>query len=156
MINLYKYLIAFVLLMSTHNIYAQYKELNEQQELIDLFFAAARTGNIDVINEFLNQGFPVNVRSRDNYTALMIATYHGQYNIVNALIEHGADVCLRDSRGHTAVMGAIVKAEWKIARQLKKVDCDSKAKQEDNLTTDEFAKVFGQEEKWKRLMEKSE
>ncbi|WP_343569239.1 ankyrin repeat domain-containing protein [Acinetobacter sp.] len=155
MIKFYKYLISFVLLISTPNIYAQYKEINGQQELIDLFFAAARIGNIDVINEFLNQGFPVNVRNSDNYTALMIATYHGQHDIVNALIEHGADVCLRDSRGHTAVMGAIVKAEWKIARQLKKVDCDSKAKQENNLTTDEFAKVFGQEEKWKRLLETS-
>ncbi len=40
-------------------------QMTSQQELIDIFFAAARTGNQEVINEFLKHGFPVDVRNVD-------------------------------------------------------------------------------------------
>ncbi len=38
-------------------------QMTSQQELIDIFFAAAKTGNQEVINEFLKHGFPVDVRN---------------------------------------------------------------------------------------------
>lgn len=125
----------------------------EQKEVIDLFFAAARTGNSEVINEFLKHGFPVDVRNHDGYTPLMMASYYGHQDIVTSLLNKGADRCLRDNKGNTALMGAIFKLEWSIAKQLKSVDCDVNAKKTGQKTVAEFAKVIGQEEKLKKLLD---
>ena len=133
-------------------------ELNEeslkksQQELIDLFFTAAKTGNQEVINEFLKNGFPVDVRNPQSYTALMMAAYYGQQSIVDILIKYGADRCARDSKGNTALMGAMFKLEWGVVKQLRKVDCDVNAKQTGQKTVAEFAKVIGQENKLKEMI----
>ncbi len=121
---------------------------NSQQELIDLFFAAAKTGNQDVINEFLTYGFPVNVRNRAGYTPLMMAAYYGHQNTVTTLLEYGADPCARDSKGNTALMGAMFKLEWKIVKQLYQASCDDNPQQK---TAADFAKVIGQEEKFENL-----
>lgn len=124
-----------------------------QQELMDLYFAAARTGNSEVINEFLKHGFPVDIKNKDGYTALMMASYYGHEDIVTTLLNQGADRCLRDNKGNTALMGAIFKLEWSIAKQLKNVDCDVNAKQTGQKTLAEFAKVIGQDEKLKQLLQ---
>lgn len=126
-------------------------QMNSQQELIDLFFAAAKTGNEDVINEFLKYGFPIDTRNADGYTPLMMAAYYGHQNIVTTLIAHGADRCIRDNKGNTALMGAMFKLEWSIVKQLRKTDCDVNAKQTGQKTVEEFAKVIGQDEKFKQL-----
>ena len=123
-----------------------------QQELIDLYFAAARTGQHEVITEFLKHGFPVDVRNKEGYTALMMASYYGHQNIVTTLLAQGADRCARDNKGNTALMGAIFKLEWTIAKQLRQVDCDVNAKQTGQKTTEEFAKVIGQDQKFKEML----
>jgi uncharacterized protein len=125
-----------------------------QQELIDLFFAAAKTGNQEVINEFLKNGFPVDVRNSQGYTALMMAAYYGQEPVVDTLMKYGADRCARDNKGNTALMGAIFKLEWGVVKQLRKVDCDANAKQTGQKTVAEFAKVIGQEKKLQEVMKK--
>jgi len=119
------------------------------QELTNYFFAAAKTGQTEVLNEFLEKGFPINLRNSQSYTALMMATYHGQKEAVDILLHHGADTCLKDKRGHTAMMAAVVKAEWTIARILYKKDCHLAHSTEKTL--EEFARVFGQTEKLKAL-----
>ncbi len=126
-------------------------QVNSQQELIDLFFAAAKTGNEEVINEFLKYGFPVDVRNKDGYTPLMMAAYYGHQNIVATLIGKGADRCARDNKGNTALMGAMFKLEWSIVKQLRKTDCDVNAKQTGQKTVEQFAKIIGQDEKLKQL-----
>lgn len=125
-----------------------------QQELIDMFFAAAKTGQQDVVSTFLSHGFPVDVKNAQGFTPLMMAAYYGHQNVVTSLLSYGADRCLRDHKGHTALMGAIVKAEWSIAKQLRKIDCDVNAKKNNQMTAEEFAQYFGQEEKFKQLTEK--
>ena len=127
--------------------------ITAQQEVVDLFFAAARTGNSEVINEFLKHGFPVDVRNKDGYTPLMMASYYGHQDIVTSLLNKGADRCLRDNKGNTALMGAIFKLEWSIAKQLKNVDCDVNAKRTGQKTVAEFAKVIGQDENLKKLLD---
>ena len=97
----------------------QNDQISAQQELIELFFAAAKTGNDEVINEFLTHGFPVDVRNTSGFTPLMMATYYGQQSIVTILLAHGADRCTRDNKGNTALMGAMFKMEWAIAKQLR-------------------------------------
>ena len=128
-------------------------------QLTAYFFAAARTGDVIVLNEFLQQGFPVDQRNKQSYTALMVATYAGQQTAVELLLKQGANACLRDKRGHTAMMGAIVKAEWTIGKILYPIDCnedssiDAKAPVTDKekMTVAQFAEVFGQSEKLQQL-----
>jgi len=126
------------------------------QELIDLFFAAARSGQHDVIQEFLKHGFPVDVRNKDGYTPLMMATYYGHQSIVTTLLKHGADRCARDNRGNTALMGALFKMEFAIAKQLRQMDCDAQAKKAGQKTTAEFAKVIGQEKQLQKIIQEAE
>lgn len=82
----------------------------------------------------------------------MMASYHGHQNVVATLLEKGADRCVRDHKGNTALMGAIFKLEWSIAKQLHKVDCDANAKQADQKTTAEFAKVMGQDQQFNQIL----
>ena len=127
--------------------------MNSQQELVALFFAAAKTGNDEVINEFLKHGFPADVRNSDGYTPLMMATYYGHQSIVTSLLKHGADRCARDNKGNTALMGALFKMEFAIARQLHQVDCDAQAEKSGQKTTAEFARVIGQEKQLQKIIQ---
>ena len=131
-------------------------QMTSQQELINLFFAAAKIGNSEVINEFLKHGFPVDVRNKDGYTPLMMATYYGHQSIVTTLLQHGADRCARDNRGNTALMGALLKMEFAIAKQLRQVDCDAQAPKTGQKTTAEFAQVIGQEKQLQKLIQEQE
>lgn len=147
------------LLMVSAAVLAEEQSQDPLQQLTSYFFAAARTGDTLVLNEFLQQGFPVNQRNNQSYTALMVATYAGQQAAVELLLKQGADACLRDKRGHTAMMGAIVKAEWSIGKILYPIDCnedssvDAKAPVTDKekMTVAQFAEVFGQSEKLQQL-----
>lgn len=129
------------------------------KQLQHYFFAAARTGEQAVLQEFIAAGYPVNTRNELSYTALMVAAYAGQAQAVALLLQAGADACIRDKRGHTALMGAMIKAEWDIARTLYQRDCDqdNKARATDvitdknHMTAAQFAQVFGQIEKFRQL-----
>lgn len=116
----------------------------EYKELVDYFFAAARTGNDDIVDEYLEHGFPANQRNDETYTALMVAAYNGHGDIVTTLIAFGADACLQDKRGNTALMGALIKGEFKIAKFLHKhYSCDKAQKNKAGQTLEEFAEMFG-------------
>ncbi|MBW3832032.1 hypothetical protein GNY90_02945 [Aeromonas hydrophila] len=127
--------------------------------LQDYFFAAARSGEVSVLNEFINAGFPIDERNVQSYTALMIAAYQGQSEAVHSLLKAGADACLRDKRGHTALMGAVIKGEWRIAKTLYAIDCDMNSNRrpdepvtdKNTMTAAQFAERFGQGERFRAL-----
>jgi len=152
-------LLILSLLLLSALVQAEEQAPDPLEQLTSYFFAAARTGDTLVLNEFLQQGFPVDQRNNQSYTALMVATYSGQQGAVELLLKQGADACLRDKRGHTAMMGAIVKAEWTIGKILYPIDCkedssvDAKAPITDKqkMTVAQFAEVFGQSEKLQQL-----
>lgn len=121
------------------------------EEVVELFFSAAKVGNIEVLQEFLKHGFPVDIQDHSGYSALMMASYYGQKDAVKTLLQYNANRCLRDKRGHTALMGAIVKAEWSIAKQLRQVDCDANAEKTGQLTAEQFAIQFGQQQRLKLI-----
>ncbi len=125
--------------------------VNGSDEVIELFFSAAKVGNTEVLHEFLKHGFPIDVQDQSGYSALMMASYYGQKDAVKLLLQQGANRCLRDKRGHTALMAAIVKAEWSIAKQLRQVDCDLNAATTGQLTAEQFALQFGQQQRLKDI-----
>ncbi|MCA3911203.1 ankyrin repeat domain-containing protein [Vibrio vulnificus] len=121
------------------------------QSLIGLFFDATRIGNGEVINEFLDAGFPINQRNYKSYTALMVAAYQGQREIVQLLLARGANACLQDKRGNTALMGALLKREIGIAKDLYQADCPSDLLNKAGLDLKQFAEIYGQSEVLKSL-----
>ncbi|WP_062269261.1 ankyrin repeat domain-containing protein [Endozoicomonas arenosclerae] len=122
------------------------------QQLMDFFFAAARTNDTEVISTFVEAGFPINAKNHKGYTALMVATYNGQPNVFQLLLSEGSDPCLQDNRGNTALMAAIFRGELKMAYRLMKSECDTQQKNNAGQTAEEFARVFGQEKVLEKLL----
>lgn len=114
------------------------------QLLVDYFFAAARTGDITVLEHFLDAGFPIDQRNSQTYTALMVAAYNGQEAATDFLLEHSANACLQDKRGNTAMMGAVIKAEFNIVKRLYAKECDANLTNNAGMTLTEFARYWGQ------------
>lgn len=124
--------------------------------LVSLFFDAARTGNNEVIQKFVDAGFPVNEKNHQSYTALMVAAYQGQKDTVKLLLKEGANACIEDKRGNTAFMGALLKREIEIAKRLYQADCSyDESRNKAGLNVEEFAALFGQAETLKMLNEES-
>jgi ankyrin repeat protein len=116
----------------------------EYQDLVALFFDAARIGDNEVLETFVSQGFPVDQRNNQSYTALMVAAYSGNKESVRLLIDSGANACLQDKRGNTALMGALIKREIIIAKDLYQAECSPELRNKAGLNLQEFAQIYGQ------------
>jgi len=147
----------FVLMITSPFNMANADQANQEkayEQLIPYYYAAARTGDNEVISEFLNAGLPIDVKNHKGYTALMIATYNGQKNVVNTLIKEGANVCAQDNRGNTALMAAVFRGEFSIAKTLMSEDCDENQQNKAGQTAVMYASLFGREELRELLIER--
>ncbi|MCX2790186.1 ankyrin repeat domain-containing protein [Vibrio sp. Sgm 5] len=127
-------------------------ELEEEyQSLVELFFDAARIGNNEVVDTFVSQGFPIDQRNTQSYTALMVAAYQGHRETVRLLLDSGANACLQDKRGNTVLMGALIKREIGIAKDLYQADCSPELRNKAGLNLKEFAEIYGQSNVLKSL-----
>ncbi|MEW5249668.1 ankyrin repeat domain-containing protein [Microbulbifer sp. 2201CG32-9] len=115
------------------------------EDLLPYYFAAARSDNTEVLREFVQAGFPLDARNPKGYTALMIATYHGNSEAANYLLAQGADACAEDNRGNTALMAAIFRGEFALARTLIQRDCDLQHRNKAGNSAAGFAQVFGRD-----------
>ncbi|WP_159651877.1 ankyrin repeat domain-containing protein [Vibrio atypicus] len=116
----------------------------EYQVLVSLFFDAVRIGNTEIVEQFIDAGFPVNQRNLQSYTPLMVATYQGEKKAVRLLLDSGADPCLQDKRGNTAIMGALLKREISIAKMLYQAECSPEITNKAGLSLEQFAELYGQ------------
>ncbi|MDH6015488.1 ankyrin repeat domain-containing protein [Vibrio splendidus] len=141
----------FSLLFSLSLLAADDKLEEEYQSLVGLFFDAARIGNNEVVDAFVSQGFPVDQRNNQSYTALMVAAYQGNRETVGLLLDSGANACLQDKRGNTALMGALIKREISIAKDLYQAECSPELRNKAGLNLKEFAEIYGQSNVLKSL-----
>ncbi len=72
------------------------------------FLDACREGNIDLIDDFLEEGISPNTMDKEGKTALMLAciNLHNDY-VVKMLLENGANIYAQDINGKTALDYAI-------------------------------------------------
>ncbi|CAK3196186.1 conserved exported hypothetical protein [Vibrio crassostreae] len=136
--------IVFALSLSFSLLAADNQLEDEYQSLVGLFFDAARIGNNEVVDAFVSQGFPVDQRNNQSYTALMVAAYQGNRETVRLLLDSGANACLQDKRGNTALMGALIKREISIAKDLYQAECSPELRNKAGLNLKEFAEIYGQ------------
>jgi ankyrin repeat protein len=116
--------------------------VDTQAQLREMFFQAAREGRQDMLGEFINARFDLNVQDDKGYTALILAAYHGQQATVTQLLDAGADPCAKDLRGNTALMGAIFKGELSIAQQLVAANCAPDERNNAGQTAAMYAALF--------------
>ncbi|ROP21086.1 ankyrin repeat domain-containing protein [Vibrio crassostreae] len=143
--------IVFALSLSFSLLAADNQLEEEYQSLVGLFFDAARIGNNEVVDAFVSQGFPVDQRNNQSYTALMVAAYQGNRETVRLLLDSGANACLQDKRGNTALMGALIKREISIAKDLYQAECSPELRNKAGLNLKEFAEIYGQSNVLKSL-----
>lgn len=68
--------------------------------------AAARAGDVDVVELLLDHGAPIEPRDHLGRGPLYWAAYLGHRAVVELLLDRGADVHARDQRGDTPLHGA--------------------------------------------------
>lgn len=87
----------------------------EQRQLQEAFFAAARSGNTQALVEIGTSGINVNARDGNDQTALMIAASEGKLEAVSCLVELlQADLSAASSNGYKAI-------HWSAMRKQKPV-----------------------------------
>ena len=67
------------------------------QDNNELFWKAAKSNDVKILQELLDQGIDVNTKNHYGLTALTFATDKGNLEAVNFLLENGADPNLKDS-----------------------------------------------------------
>ncbi|MGE8414607.1 MAG: ankyrin repeat domain-containing protein [Pseudomonas sp.] len=111
-------------------------------QLENYYFDAARRGDVEMLDTFIESGYSLDTRDDKGYTALILAAYHGQGLAVEHLLVAGADACAQDLRGNTALMGAIFKGEVRIARRLMAADCSPDQRNAAGQTAAMYAGLF--------------
>ena len=75
-----------------------------QESVRDLFIGSAGSGDLQTVQELLDDGVDVNVHgSFGGPTALIVAARLGHVDIVKTLLAHGAEVNAEDDYGQTAL-----------------------------------------------------
>ncbi|KPA89204.1 MULTISPECIES: ankyrin repeat domain-containing protein [Pseudomonas] len=111
-------------------------------QIQDYYFDAARRGDVQMLQTFIDAGYPLDTQDAQGYTALILAAYHGQGPAVERLLAAGANACVQDKRGNTALMGAIFKGEVRIARRLLNSDCNPDQRNAAGQTAAMYAGLF--------------
>ena len=85
---------------------------------VEMFIAGADANRLDVILHFLKKGVDVNARTKNGYTALIIAASKGNLDVIELLLVRGAEVDLVNEEGWTALMEAIRRGREKTVDRL--------------------------------------
>src|SRR5258707_504542 len=67
---------------------------------------AARTNNVKLAQQLIDQKIDVNQKDDRGYTPLILATYNQSPDVAELLLKHGADPEARDTTGRSALMGS--------------------------------------------------
>lgn len=78
----------------------------------------ARDGQTDLLEQYVEGGYPVDHPDAAGNTLLMLAAYHGHAGTVRMLLGHGADPDRLNDRGQSPVAGALFKGEDDVVRVL--------------------------------------
>ena len=101
----------------------------------DNLWAAARTGDLAAMKQYIAEGADVNVPDDDlNLSPLAWSTLYGQTEAVRLLIKNGADVNARDEDSGTVLHGAALFGRAEVAKLLVESGADIQARNDDGAT----------------------
>lgn len=132
----------FILCVWAHFSVAESAPISIEQQLKDYLFNAARQGDSEILNEFIQAGYNLDAQDGKGYTALILAVYNGHLESVEQLLQAGANPCTEDKRGNTALLGAIFKGELRIAKRLMDAQCSPDQRNHAGQTPAMYAALF--------------
>lgn len=77
----------------------------------DTLFAAAEAGDLETVRALAVAGFPIDIRSKNGWNALIVATYHERKELVKWLLASGFGVNDANYKGTTILMYALTAAQ---------------------------------------------
>ena len=107
-------------------------------------FEAARTGEIEAVQDFLRSGVDVNDSDRSNWTPLMYAAWKGQVEVVRMLVGAGANVDA-DAHSLTALMWACSQGHLPVVVSLLESGADPRVRNASGETALDVADDAGQD-----------
>lgn len=147
-------LLVLVMLFLASGLVRAGEKTSLQDQLRAYYFDAARAGDSEMLDEFIQAGYDLNTADGKGYTALILAAYHGHLPLVQRLLAAGADPCAQDLRGNTALMGAIFKGELAVAKLLLQTPCNPDQRNGAGQTAAMYAALFQREELLMALRER--
>lgn len=115
----------------------------EAVALAHRLFDAARAGDADTLNRYLDAGVPVSLTNSAGDGLLMLAAYNGHASTVADLARRGVDVNKANDRGQTPLAGAAFKGYTDVAEVLVAAGADPDA---GSPSAREAARMFGRPE----------
>ena len=99
------------------------------------FFKAAADGDVMAVTGFISAGMNVNVKNKDDDTALTAMAAQGNVKVIDALLRYGADVNAKGRNGWTALLLALQEEHGDVVdRLLAQPNLDLKAETPDKMT----------------------
>ena len=95
---------------------------------VERWFVAAEKGQFKVVQDMVAEGFPVDQRDRDGWSAIQFAALLGRPKTVAVLIAAGADVNQADPLGMTPLMAAAVSGSRQTVKRLIAAGADPDAR----------------------------
>ncbi|KAF8396315.1 hypothetical protein HHK36_017930 [Tetracentron sinense] len=116
-----------------------YNRLFDALRLGDSLCAAARKGEVRMIQQLLEKGALINGWDQHGWTALHRAAFKGRVEAVRMLVEKGADVNARDEDGYTALHCAAESGQADAIELLVKKGADLEARTNKGVTALQIA-----------------
>jgi ankyrin repeat protein len=99
------------------------------------FFKAAADGDVMAVNGFISAGMDVNVKNKDDDTALTAMAAQGNAKVIDVLLRAGADVNANGRNGWTALLLALQEEHFDVVDLLlAQPNLDLKAETPDKMT----------------------
>jgi hypothetical protein len=126
----------------------------KKRSLAKKLVAAAKSGDVALVEKLLAEGANVNARNKSGETALMKAAWHGHTETVQFLLEKGTNIHATDKDGWTALMFAAGKGHTETVKLLLEKGTNIHATEKDDWTALMLAAGNGHTETVKLLLEK--
>jgi hypothetical protein len=114
-------------------------------EGVTRLMAFAHAGRVDLLDDVLDRGAPVDVHDQQGTTPLMYAANRGEQAAVATLLDHGADPDTTDDDGTTALMYAARGGHVEVVRTLLVRGADGSATESHGWTAADIAEHEGHE-----------
>lgn len=115
-------------------------------------YDAARSGQMDIFQQALPAGLPVNMRNEKGDSLIMLAAYHGHAPLVKLLLEYGANPNSINDRGQSPLAGAVFKNEDEVIEALLAGSADPDSGRPSAM---ECLAIFKQGDKWLKKFEEA-
>lgn len=106
--------------------------IDDRQDGCSALLFAAQGGHIELFQWLLENGAPINDRSRDGCTALIKASLCGHFEFVRYLLHKGVDVNERDNFGFNAFLSATSRGHLGLLKCLVEHGADYRARTHQN------------------------